>query len=244
MSSSSRASVSVTADEYCREIEAYLCRKNDGHLIRIVGPSFERVCDWATRGVPFKVVCQGIDRCFERYYAKGPRRRPVQIDFCEADILDAFDAWRRAIGVWLPGADAGGDGAARRQHRSLPEHLKRVLESLSARLAASTAMSATLRHTLESIADDVSALSDLPSPIRGEARSRVAERLAELDRRMIDAVRDGSDAELVLALRNDAAGQLAPFRERMSSDAYTEAIEAALRGLLRERERLPTLTFE
>ena len=50
--------------EYCREIEAYLCRKNDGHLIRIVGPSFERVSGWAERGVPLKVAFRGIDRYF------------------------------------------------------------------------------------------------------------------------------------------------------------------------------------
>ena len=85
--------------DYCREIEDYLCRKNDGHLIRIVGPSFEKVCGWAEQGVPISVAFRGIDRCFERYYAKGPRRRPVRIDFCEADVLDVFDEWRRAIGV-------------------------------------------------------------------------------------------------------------------------------------------------
>ena len=78
--------------DYCRAIEAYLCRKNDGHLIRIVGPSFEKVCGWAEKGVPIKVAFRGIDRYFERYYAKGARRRPVRIDFCEADVLDVFAA--------------------------------------------------------------------------------------------------------------------------------------------------------
>ena len=116
-------------DEYCREIEAYLCRKNDGHLIRIVGPSFERVCGWASEGIPFKIACQGIDAYFVRYYAKGVRRRPVQIDFCEHDIRDAFDAWRRAVGVRLPGADATEEETpARRRKRSLPEHLDRICE--------------------------------------------------------------------------------------------------------------------
>ncbi len=85
--------------DYCREIEAYLCRKNDGHLIRVVGPSFDIVSTWAEQGVPLKVACEGIDRYFARYYRKGPRRRPVKIDFCEADVLDVFDEWRRAVGV-------------------------------------------------------------------------------------------------------------------------------------------------
>ena len=84
-------------EEYCRQLESYLCRKNDGHLIRIVGPAFEQVCGWATRGIPIKVACRGIDRCFDRYYARGPRRRPVRIEFCEADVLDVFDEWRRAV---------------------------------------------------------------------------------------------------------------------------------------------------
>src|SRR5438045_6032193 len=85
--------------EYCREIETYLCRKNDGHLIRVVGPSFEIVSRWAEQGVPLKVAYAGIDRYFERYYRKGPRRRPVKIDFCDADVLDLFDEWRRALGI-------------------------------------------------------------------------------------------------------------------------------------------------
>ena len=110
----------MTSDEYCRDIEAYLCRKNDGHLIRIVGPSFERVCGWAGQGIPFKVACQGIDRYFEHYYAKGPRRRPVQIDFCEADVRDAFDAWRRAVGVRLPDAHPTDQAAATRRRHPFP----------------------------------------------------------------------------------------------------------------------------
>ena len=97
--------------DYCREIEDYLCRKNDGHLIRIVGPSFEKVCGWAEQGVPITVAFRGIDRCFERYYAKGPRRRPVRIDFCEADVLDVFDEWRRAVGVPAAAVDPEGDEA-------------------------------------------------------------------------------------------------------------------------------------
>ena len=31
------------------QIESYLCRKNGGHLVRIVGPAFEKVRSWAAR---------------------------------------------------------------------------------------------------------------------------------------------------------------------------------------------------
>src|SRR4029079_19406429 len=74
-------------------------QKDAGPLRRSVRPSFARVSGWASQGVPLKVACRGIDRYFERYYAKGPRRRPVRIDFCQADVLDVFDEWRRAVGL-------------------------------------------------------------------------------------------------------------------------------------------------
>jgi hypothetical protein len=91
----------MSPGEFCRDIETYLCRKNEGHLIRIVGPVFEKVCGWAAQGVPIKIAYRGIDRYVERQQAKnpGPRRRPIRVEFCEADILDAFDEWRRAVGV-------------------------------------------------------------------------------------------------------------------------------------------------
>ena len=66
----------VQPDEYCREIESYLCRKNDGHLIRVVGPSFDLVTSWAAAGVPLNVAFNGIDRRVERYYSQGAAAAP------------------------------------------------------------------------------------------------------------------------------------------------------------------------
>src|SRR4029079_8206488 len=124
--------------DYCREIETYLCQKNDGHLIRVVGPSFDLVMQWAADGIPLKVAFRGIDRYFDRYYAKGPRRRPVRIDFCEADVHEVFDEWRRAAGVTArvgvttdhDGSNEGvADSAMRRS--SLPAHMERALRKLT-----------------------------------------------------------------------------------------------------------------
>jgi hypothetical protein len=234
----------VTPDEYCREIEAYLCRKNDGHLIRIVGPSFERVWAWAAQGIPFAVACLGIDRYFVRYYAKGARRRPVQIDFCEHDVLDAFDVWRRAVGVRLPGAGLSDEEAATKERkRSLPDHLDRVSERITARRASTQPPSPELDRVLEAITVEVRAFSDVQSPVRGEARERVMTRLAELDRVMLQAARAQGGPAGLQALRIEAVEQLRPFRDRLAPEAYERALEAAVDRLLRDREQLPSLSF-
>jgi len=86
------------AHAYCREVEAYLCRRNQGHLIRVVGPAFDMVKHWAEIGVPLTVAKEGIDRTVERAERRPGRRRPVRIEFCEADVLDGYDRWRRAVG--------------------------------------------------------------------------------------------------------------------------------------------------
>ncbi|NOT44041.1 MAG: hypothetical protein HOP14_05490, partial [Acidobacteria bacterium] len=112
----------VDAGAFCRDVEAYLCRRNEGHLVRIVGPSFDMVCGWAQRGIPLRIVCRGIDRCVERQAAKGGRRRPLRVEFCEADVLDVFDQWRKAVGV-APAAA----GTPRVRTDSLPAHLDRAI---------------------------------------------------------------------------------------------------------------------
>jgi hypothetical protein len=235
----------MNKDEYCREIEAYLCRKNDGHLIRIVGPSFTRVCSWAEQGIPFKIACQGIDAYFVRYYAKGVRRRPVHIDFCEHDILDAFDTWRRAVGVRLPGAESAVDEAqARRRKRSLPEHLDRVCERVTARRAGMTPPPPEFDAVLDAITTEAAAFRDLPGPLRGETRERITARLEELDRLMLEAARAQADQADMQAMRREASEQLFPFRDRMPAETYQRAIESAVDRLVREREQLPTVSFE
>jgi hypothetical protein len=241
--------------DFCREIERYLCQKNDGHLIRIVGPSFELVSAWAAGGVPFKVACRGIDRCFERYYAKGPRRRPVKIDFCEADVLDAFDEWRRATGVQTVPRAAGrhgegdtdespgetrreADGDAARRGPSLRAHLERALRRLT-----SARTSGAIDERFDVLLDRVGSELDGARGIRGAARQALIDRLAALDRELLDAARSALDERARAAIATEAEQELSAFRTGMTAEAFGRAREAAVDRLVRDRARLPTLVF-
>ena len=223
-----------TNEDYCRQLEAYLCRKNDGHLIRIVGPSFEQVCGWAARGIPLKLAMRGIDRYFERYYAKGPRRRPVRIDFCEADILDVFDEWRRSVGV---SSDADPSGP----RSSLPAHLERVIARLTTLRAGSD-------RSLDPIFDDVvrelDAARAKAKTLRGDARDALIDRLRQLDASLIEAVRNRCDEPALRQLATEADEELEPFRARMPAEAYQQSHRACMDRLLRERAGLPTIAYE
>ena len=229
--------------DYCREIENYLCRKNDGHLIRVVGPSFELVSRWAADGVPLKVAFAGIDRYFERYYRKGPRRRPVKVDFCEADVLDVFDEWRRAVG--LAADQVRGEAGATlppRSTASLPAHLERVLARLThARVQGG------LGPGTDSLIDRVSAELDAARAstrgVRGEARRALLARLEELDRELLAAVQRELSDDARARIEREAGEELAAYRERMAADAFARASGAAVNRLIRDHFNLPTLTF-
>jgi hypothetical protein len=230
--------------EYCRRVEAYLCRKNDGHLIRIVGPAFEAVCGWADRGVPFAIACQGIDRYFERYYAKTTRRRPVQIQFCEADVLDLFDDWRRAVGVSTSATEddgAAGDAASEtHRHGSLPAHLERVI----ARLTTLRGGGAVDDEVLDRFVRELDSARASARGLRGAAREAFLNRLRDVDAELLAFAADKTAASALAELRREATEELAPFRDRLPADAYERALQTCVDRLLRDRARLPQVAFD
>ena len=225
----------VDVASYCRELEAYLCRKNEGHLIRIVGPVFEQVSGWAEQGVPLTVAFRGVDRCCERYYAKGPRRRPVRIEFCEADILELFDDWRRAVGVGA--SEAGPD-----RRETLPTHLDRAIARLTT-LRAGTARSARFDENVAAIARELEALRSRARQARGDTRTLLLEQLAALDRRLIEAASEEL-RDRRAALEEEARAEIAPFAFRMTKEAHAQAVSVALDRAIRDALALPVITFE
>jgi hypothetical protein len=226
----------LTPDSYCRDLEAYLCRKNDGHLIRITGPAFERVMRWAEDGIPFTVACAGVDRYFERYYRKGPRRRPVRIEFCEADVLDAFDDWRRAVGV------AQEPQAAARPKSSLAAHVERALSRLTA-LRASSQRARTIDDTLARATRELDQMLASAKGARGATRDSLVAALAALDRDVLAAALAAVDSNVRADALAHAREQLLPFRERMTQDAYDRACQAAVEQQVREHFGLPVIAF-
>ena len=246
----------VDPGEMCRAVESYLCRKNDGHLIRIVGPAFELVCGWAAVGIPLRVVERAIDRRYARYHAKRPKRRPLRIEYCEDDVLDLFDEWKRAVGLSTAASmeeepsgepragEAGTEGpvGASRSRRSLAAHLDDLAVLLSAWHAPPGA--AALEVVLQDARAAVEPLRAGGGTLRGEARRRALDRLAELDRRLPAAARADAGDDVLRELRAEAQRSLEAFRSRMAAAAFASALDAATDRLLAEHFKLPRLTFD
>lgn len=237
--------------DYCRQVEAYLCRKNGGHLVRIVGPAFEKVRDWAAQGVPLKVAFKGIDRCCERASARGGRRRPIRIEFCEADVLDTFDDWRRAIGVApaqavepgdSAGASDGEDTSGSARKGSLAAHIQRSVTRLLA--PKGLGVDRDYDSTIGLITEALDELAACAKNARGETRSEIIHALEGLDGRLLAAARARVDPASAAALRAEADAELAGLAARMPAEALAGARERAFERLLRDALNLPVLTYE
>ncbi len=233
-------------DAYCRDLEAYLCRKNDGHLIRITGPAFERVVSWAHQGIPLKVAEAGIDRYFERYYRKGPRRRPVRIDFCEADVLDAFDDWRRALGIAAVAPDAAGGPdveepiQAARPRRSLASQLEAALSRLTV-LRGSDKAGPVIGPALDTAVRALDTLQPEASRARGDVRDALLIKVAAIDAELVAAALASLPESERALLDAEADAELAPFRQRMAPEAYAQSRQAAVNRLVRLHFALPDI---
>lgn len=244
-------------DALCRAVESYLRGKNDGHLIRIVGPAFEMVCGWAAAGIPLRVVERGIDRRYVRYHARGPKRHALRIEFCEADVLDSFDEWKRAVGVGAAattGGRGGGSGAEAEEEetalhrgrsgarRSLAGHL----DDLAARLSAwePPPGAAALDRLVVEARAAVDAARAGGRTLRGAARRRLIEQLRALDGRFPGAARSDAGDAVVGELRAEARRSLEPFRVRMPASEFSKAVDTATDRLLVDHYKLPRLAFD
>jgi len=245
------------SQEYCRAVERHLCQKNDGHLIRVVGPAFEVVSQWERDGVPLKLALRGIDRYFERRAPVRPRRRPVRIEFCDADVRDVFDEWRRALGLVAapaegvraaspagePSQAAGSGLASRRAGSSLRLHLERAALRLSSADALGR-LGAGADALIERLSAELDRARTHAGGLRGDARAALLARLVALDRDLMGIARSALEAAERATIDEEARLELEPYRARLSADRYQQALSLAVDRLVRERAGLPVLVFD
>ena len=234
--------------EYCRSVEDHLTRVNAGHLVRIVGPGFERVRRWARIGVPLSVVFRGIELKAERHH-DGASRRPLRIEFCADDVEAVFEQWRRAVGVnVLPAIDdatapaEGAEEPGETKRPSLKRHLDRAIDRLS-RALGRVDLPDRLRDACDTVLQRLVTLRDEAKGARGAAREEAEQVLAGCDRELGEAVASHAGAEIAAAADAEAVADLRPFRSRLDPVDYDRALRATRDRLMRGRYGLPHLAL-
>ena len=246
----------MSIGEYCRAVEAFLCRKNGGHLIRVVGPAFEMVCDWERTGIPLGIIERAIEKRYLRYIADGARRRPLRIEFCEGDVLELFDQWRRAVGApqvteqhtWGVSVVSESDSSHEKSssRTTLPAHLDSVIQRLQfwSEGRPPDCNDSELLRRVSKVVEFVSNCRKSANGLRGNARQEVIVKLKQYDEKLLVSIRASADEILMQRLESEARASLEPFRSRMAAEAFENAVTIATDRLLVSHFKIPSLSFD
>jgi hypothetical protein len=217
---------------------------NEGQIIRVVGPAFELVREWALEGMPLSVVTHGIDLKAERHRA-GRSTRPLRLEFCEADVRQVYTRWRRAVGLTGSGADTevSSDGQESEKRPSLSRQVDRALDKLS-RVAGRLDLPESFREAVGQAINELSIIRDAVRTTRGEARRALTSRLSPIDTALLGAGRAALSTEVLDRLRRAAEADLAAYRLRLAADVWRRGVDRALDQLVRDHVGLPTLSFD
>lgn len=239
--------------DYCRQVEAHLTRINGGHLVRVVGPGFALVKQWADEGVPLSVVFKGIEQKADRHKA-GASKRPLRIEFCESDVREVFEAWRRATGI----VAAGPEGPASNEGRpasnesgpaSIGDELKRRSPSKSidkaierlGRVAGRLELSDEFRDAVSQAIERLAAVREGLAHSRGPAREPWLAQVAPIDRDLMTQARRVVDAQVLRGLTEQAEREMATYRDRLAPEAWQRAVTVTVERGVRAHLGLPTL---
>ena len=125
----------------------------------------------------------------------------------------------------------------------LPAHLERAQVRLTS-LIAGQRWPEGLHRAMDEAIRALDRMRAEARGARGESRVRILSELRSLDAHLMGRAWGEQPEPDLVALREEAARDLAPFRERMPADAWQSAVDAAAKRFLRERLGLPSLALE
>jgi hypothetical protein len=170
---------------------------------------------WREAGIPLAAVLRGIDAAFDKYEArqkKGRMRRVNGLAWCAQSVMEASEELREAAAGTNSAVTGGPDSGF--EHERVAAHLEAAATALRAAEVARESCKATAMR-----------LSELATEVRaGESGSPAAHDLEALERtltvleeKLFAALTAAAPEELLVALKEHAARELAPYRSRMGA---------------------------
>jgi hypothetical protein len=203
--------------------------------------------DWAlieTRqeaGIPLEAVLRGIDAAFDKYESRqkrGRMRRVNGLAWCSQAVMEAAEALREAsAGSADPTAAAGETGF---EHERVAMHLEGAATALDASTIAHDACAATAIRLRELAAQARAASTSTTVAREMETFERV---LTVLEEKLFAALTAAAPEELLVALKEHAGRELAPYRSRMGAVQLRQVEHQFVQKQLLVHYNLPRLSL-
>jgi hypothetical protein len=212
---------------YFTEIEEHFQRRR-GSILLLSTLDWALIDTWREAGVPLEAVLRGIDAAFDRYEARATRARMRRVNglaWCAQAVMEAVESMQEAA--------VGAEAAA------VPPGLER--DRIERHLRAAAGRCSAAAGQLPALTEIGSRLAELAaSPPANEELER---RLAALEEKLFALLLTDVPAGEVERMREQAAGEIAPYRTRMQAIQIRQIEQQFLRRRLLERYDLPRLSL-
>jgi hypothetical protein len=249
---------------YFTEIETRFQQRR-GSILMLSTLDWALIETWREAGVPLEAVLRGIDDAFDKRDAQKPRagaRRQRQVNglaWCAQAVLEATEQFREASVGTAPAVPARESGfEAGRIARYLASNAA-LLDAAATKLAApagnaATEAAARLRALTAPLLSSRSPGSPASgpgslgwsgaegsaSPVNLEDLDRI---LSVLEEKLVAALLTATPEAQLVALREQAARSLAPYRGRMQAVQIKQVQQQFLEKRLLEAHALPRLSL-
>jgi hypothetical protein len=207
---------------YFTEIEERFQQRR-GSILLLSTLDWALIETWREAGIPLEAVLRGIDAAFDRYESRQKRARTRRINglaWCAQAVMEAtVELSEASAGSSAPASSAQESGFERER---VAAHLESATAALDAATVAPQACAATAAR-LREIAGRLHALNsasaESPAPQASELESAQIEDLERsltvLEEKLFAALTAAAPEDLLVALKEHAARELAPYRSRM-----------------------------
>ena len=198
---------------YFTEIEERFQQRR-GSLLFLSTLDWALIETWKEAGVPLEAALRGIDAAFDKYDARqhrGHKRKINGLGWCAQAVMEASEELREAAAGASTAANYTSEDSGF-EHERVAAHLEAAATALHASAIATETCAATAGR-LRELASEIRA-GDSKTPLDTESLER---NLTVLEEKLFAALTTAAPEELLVALKEHAARELAPYRSRMGA---------------------------
>jgi hypothetical protein len=233
---------------YFTEIEDQFQRRR-GSLLLLSTLDWALIETWREAGIPLEVVLRGIDDAFDKYDAKlrsSPNRRVGKVNglaWCAQAVMEAAEQQKEAAIGSAP--EKGTTADAGFESQRIADHLEVAAQAFDSACIAHTAAS---EEWATSLAPFALRLRHLAQEVSGEQHKApkiedLERQLTTLEEKLFATLTTHVPEELLLAIKTEAARDLAGYRSRMSAVQIRQIEQQFVHKRLLEHYQLPRLSL-
>src|SRR5580704_1316195 len=213
-----------------------------GSLLMLSTLDWALIETWREAGIPLEAVLRGIDNAFDKHDAKalrssGRTRKVNGLAWCAQSVMEAVE---QALDASIGASPAAGAEAAESGFET--ERVSHYLEQ-----NADVIEAAALGFPADAMATEVAGrLRALAVGVRAEPARSLEEldrTLSVLEEKMFAALLTSAPEEELVALREQAARELAPYRGKMQAVQIKQVQQQFLQKRILEARKLPRLSL-